>query len=515
MNTSFSPHFRRSLLYGVLYSLLTFFCSLVCGLLVAQLLNFAVAGDAGSISRYAFLLLGLLLAASVGLFFTSFLYDRAKAFDGQDFREAVCGRMLRGEELYDSPGAFQVRLHRDGDAVCEYYQSALPEAIAGGVILLLSAVLIGRISLPIGCIFFCLNGIQLLPILLYEKWIKHIYNETCEAEELLTGWTLDGFHGAHILKIFRAREWYLAQYRKLAAEVLRWGYRAETVGTIETIVFAAVKGILTYGSYVILGLFVLNGWISIEKLPLLIVLSDFLFTSIQSVFSLWTNRIQFRAARQHFLDSAAPEAGTASPEEAQVILRCEHLSKTFGDRRVLSDVSVTVREGQRVQLLGKNGSGKSTLLRILLGLETADSGRLLRQLPENGIAYCLQESAQTALTVSDLCDALIRQGQVDGDLLKRHLEGFAFRDRDMLRKPLSQLSEGFRKKFFLSAALAKPSQVLILDEPTNHLDRDSVAYLDAALSGYSGTLIVCTHNDLLRQNWDQVIHIEKGGVVHG
>ena len=79
-------------------------------------------------------------------------------------------------------------------------------------------------------------------------------------------------------------------------------------------------------------------------------------------------------------------------------------------------------------------------------------------------------------------------------------------------QPLSELSGGQLKRFFLSAALAKHSQLLILDEPTNHLDQESIAYLTGQLQTYPGALLVCAHGTWPGLSWDQVITIRKGEI---
>ena len=99
---------------------------------------------------------------------------------------------------------------------------------------------------------------------------------------------------------------------------------------------------------------------------------------------------------------------------------------------------------------------------------------------------------------------------MDSNALHRHLVGFPL--TECMDQPLAQLSGGQQKRFFLAAALAKDSQLLVLDEPTNHLDRESVAYLTQVLQDYPGAMLVCTHTAWAALRWDKILHM-RGGVI--
>lgn len=78
---------------------------------------------------------------------------------------------------------------------------------------------------------------------------------------------------------------------------------------------------------------------------------------------------------------------------------------------------------------------------------------------------------------------------------------------------MTQLSGGQLKRFFLAAALAKRSDLLILDEPTNHLDTDSVRYLMTQLELYPGAMLICTHAEWPAFSWDRIVEMQ-GGILY-
>lgn len=497
--------FGPSVGLGICCQLAEYGVKLLCSLLLAQLLTQVMDGTLSPIYPWASGTL-LLLVVSVGpLFLLRRAYERAMGRDGQRFRETLYAGILSRELEVASRGELEVKLRRDTQAIFNFVQRSCPQAVGGTVIWVGSALLLCHTDGRVGLLFFALNLVQLLPILVYETWTKRIHNETCQAEEADSAWLLEGYHGAHVLKSYGARGWYLARFCKLEQAVMHWGYQAEGAVTVEDVVFKGIDSLLNYGSYVILGLFVLYGGLSAAKLPLLVLLAGTLFSSVNAVFTWWLDRAEYQAACQR-LNWMQREDQEEHPEEP-MLLSCTGVEKAFGDKRILSGISLDISRGEHVLLQGKNGSGKSTLLRILLGLERADAGIVLRC---SDLAYALQEEAQTTLTVGELTEQLEKTPGMDSKALHRHLVGFQL--TGYMDQPLAQLSGGQQKRFFLAAALAKASQLLVLDEPTNHLDRESVAYLTQVLQEYSGALLLCSHTAWTALRWDKILHM-RGGVM--
>lgn len=497
--------FGPSVGLGICCQLAEYGVKLLCSLLLAQLLTQVMDGTLSPRYPWASGTL-LLLVVSVGpLFLLRRAYERAVGRDGQRFRETLYAGILSRELEVGSRGGLEVKLRRDTQAILKFLQRSCPQAVGGTVIWVGSALLLCHTDGRVGLLFFALNLVQLLPILVYETWTKRIHNETCQAEEADSAWLLEGYHGAHVLKCYGAQSWYLARFCKLEQAVMRWGYRAEGAVTVEDVVFKGIDSLLNYGSYVILGLFVLYGGLSAAKLPLLVLLAGTLFSSVNAVFTWWLERAEYQAACQR-LNWMQREDQEEPPEEP-VLLSCAEVEKSFGDKKILSGISLDISRGEHVLLRGKNGSGKSTLLRILLGLERADAGIVLRC---SDLAYALQEEAQTTLTVGELTEQLEKTPGMDSKALHRHLVGFQL--MGCMDQPLAQLSGGQQKRFFLAAVLAKASQLLVLDEPTNHLDRESVAYLTQVLQDYPGAMLVCTHTAWTALRWDKILHM-RGGVI--
>jgi ABC transport system ATP-binding/permease protein len=176
------------------------------------------------------------------------------------------------------------------------------------------------------------------------------------------------------------------------------------------------------------------------------------------------------------------------------------MSKGYGSRSVLRDVTLGVNEGERIGVVGDNGAGKSTLLRLLAGAEAPDAGTATRTTGLHAVLVGQRVDLDPAGTVrAELVggrpdtewarDAAIREvldGLLGGVDVARFPRG--------LETPTRQLSGGEQRRVMLARALLEAPELLLLDEPTNHLDVDGIAWLAAFLSAHRATLAVITHD---------------------
>ena len=191
----------------------------------------------------------------------------------------------------------------------------------------------------------------------------------------------------------------------------------------------------------------------------------------------------------------------------------EDLSKSFGDKKVFSGVSLTLHRGDKVAFLGKNGSGKTTLLRCIMGQLTDYTGTL--KLGHNvSISYFSQNRAQELDPKLSIRETVDRAATGD---IRTHIEdmlgAFMF-GGETADKPVSVLSGGERSRLAVLLLLLCPSNFLILDEPTNHLDIRSKEVLKEAIKEFPATVILVSHDrHFLEGLVDKVYEFEKGKVL--
>ncbi|MGW1683589.1 ribosomal protection-like ABC-F family protein [Streptomyces albidoflavus] len=221
-------------------------------------------------------------------------------------------------------------------------------------------------------------------------------------------------------------------------------------------------------------------------------------------------------------------APTSPARSAQLALK--DVSKAYGERAVLDQVTLTVRPGERAGVIGENGSGKSTLLKLIAGAETPDSGEVtvvapggtghLRQTLDLPPHLTVQDAVDDALAdLRELESRLQEAGERLGEAGDRELAEYgellaAFEARDGYQadtrvetalhhlglghlrrdRSLGSLSGGEQSRLALACVLAAAPELLLLDEPTNHLDDRSTDWLADRLRAHRGTLVTVTHD---------------------
>lgn len=175
-----------------------------------------------------------------------------------------------------------------------------------------------------------------------------------------------------------------------------------------------------------------------------------------------------------------------------VVVDIKNVSKSYGDKKVLENIDLTVERGEKICFVGRNGEGKTTLSRIIIG-ELSYEG-MLRIGHNVKIAYYAQNQVDLLnpektvfQTVDDIAVGEIRTRV--RDLLGSFLFG-----GETIDKKVSVLSGGEKSRLCLACLLLQPANLLVLDEPTNHLDMRSKDILKQALRQFDGTVILVSHD---------------------
>lgn len=207
------------------------------------------------------------------------------------------------------------------------------------------------------------------------------------------------------------------------------------------------------------------------------------------------------------LDDAMKLKITPSVISGKDVLHMENLSKAYPGNPLFSDVTLDIRRGERVAVIGNNGTGKTTLLKILTGLEKADSGSF-RTGTNVKIGYYDQEHQvlhQEKTLFEEISDAY---PSMDNTRIRNTLAAFLFYGDDVF-KPVSALSGGERGRLSLAMLMLSNANFLVLDEPTNHLDATSKEILEKALNEYEGTLLYVSHDRyFINQTATRILELE-------
>lgn len=184
------------------------------------------------------------------------------------------------------------------------------------------------------------------------------------------------------------------------------------------------------------------------------------------------------------------------PRLGNKVLIADHLSKSFGDRVLIDDLSFELPRNGIVGIIGPNGVGKTTLFKCIVGLEEPSTGTL--DIGETvKIAYVDQNRAgidpDKSLweVVSDGLD-IMQVGETEVPS-RAYVAGFGFKGQDQ-SKPAGVLSGGERNRLNLALTLKQGGNLLLLDEPTNDLDTETLASLEEALLAFSGCAVITSHD---------------------
>ncbi len=184
------------------------------------------------------------------------------------------------------------------------------------------------------------------------------------------------------------------------------------------------------------------------------------------------------------------------PRLGNIVMEVEHLSKGFGDRLLVDDLSFTLPRNGIVGVIGPNGAGKTTLFKMLMGMEEPDSG-FVKMGETVKISYVDQsrggiDPKKTLWeVVSDGLD-FMKVGQVEMPS-RAYVAAFGFKGPDQ-QKPAGVLSGGERNRLNLALTLKQGGNMLLLDEPTNDLDVETLGSLENALLEFPGCAVVISHD---------------------
>ena len=179
-----------------------------------------------------------------------------------------------------------------------------------------------------------------------------------------------------------------------------------------------------------------------------------------------------------------------------LVIEANHISKAYGDRVLIDDLSFKIPKGAIVGIIGPNGAGKTTLFRMITGQEKPDSGEIrIGESVDLGYVDQSRDELNPDKTVwEEISDGLdmIKLGK--GEVPSRAYVGqFNFKGSDQQKK-VGQLSGGERNRVHLAKMLKKGANVILLDEPTNDLDVDTLRSLEEGIMAFPGCVLVTSHD---------------------
>ncbi|WP_294333768.1 ATP-binding cassette domain-containing protein [uncultured Sphingomonas sp.] len=209
-------------------------------------------------------------------------------------------------------------------------------------------------------------------------------------------------------------------------------------------------------------------------------------------------------------------ATASDGNQTKVVIDAKHVTKRFGDRTIIKDLTFRVTKGDRIGIVGSNGAGKSTLLKMLTGELQPDEGTV--KLSQTLDAIIIDQQRSLMAPDKRVRDVLADGGDwIDVQGARKHVHGylkeFLF-DPSIAEARIGTLSGGERSRLLLAREFARPSNLLVLDEPTNDLDLETLDLLQEVIADYAGTVLIVSHDrDFLDRTVTVTLGLDGSGTV--
>ncbi|WP_428969668.1 ABC-F family ATP-binding cassette domain-containing protein [Sphingomonas sp. Xoc002] len=228
--------------------------------------------------------------------------------------------------------------------------------------------------------------------------------------------------------------------------------------------------------------------------------------------------VQMRATRAAMIGpQGAAKLGIASDDvKTKEVIKAEHVTKRYGDRTIIKDLSLKVTRGDRIGIVGSNGAGKTTLLRLLTGEIQPDEGSVFLAKTLDGVI--IDQQRKLMAPEKRVREVLADGGDwIDVRGVRKHIHGylkeFLF-DPSLAEAKIGTLSGGERSRLLLAREFARESNLLVLDEPTNDLDLETLDLLQEVIGDYEGTVLIVSHDrDFLDRTVTVTLGLDGSGSV--
>ena len=454
-----------------------------------------------------------------------------------DLYRNILGQSSRFHGAHPS-GELIARVINDVGMMQNAVSNRLLDLFQQSITLLFLIVLLLSIHFQLAVITLFVAPVLVYPIVRFGKGLRRTTHRSQERMAELASLLTEGIRGHRVVKAFGMESFELDRFREATRRHLRVNLWAQMLSHTSGPV---VESLAAIGSAVLLiyaGQAIRSGRLESEALIQFIVVLMMIYDPIRKL-----NKVNLvlqeataagqRVARLTAIPNDIVERPDARPiDTVRQGIAYERVSFSYEDRRVLHDVSLSIKAGEIVALVGSSGAGKSTMVNLLPRFFDPDEGRVaidgtdIRDLKLEGLRALIGIVTQDTVLFNDSIRNNIAYGRSDLPLERvREAAAAAYADEFIMQLPNGydtmigesglRLSGGQRQRLAIARALLKNAPILILDEATSHLDMQSEALVQKALLNLmqGRTTLVIAHRLSTVMRADRIVVMENGRIV--
>lgn len=518
-----SKNLKKLAWYNFAMHLIQVSIILIVAKLMGLIFTYATAKNVNIVIRYSTITIVVLITYTLFTYFLGILYDQKKMLFLHQYKMSVYHQFLANplNILFISQnGEVIEKIQDDFEKVTSKIIDLNPQVWINIITIIGYSIYICLLCPIIMVTLLTISLFQIVPPIIVKKYMTVNYKQTRVIEAKIINYIIEGYKNFNIIKLYGLKDYYLNGMKKLHKQYLKIGNRAEATLTAEVSLNKIVENILKYGTYAILGIFVLLKYCSVDIGVQAIALSASLFAAVKSLFK---SIPKFAIAKiaENRLSMWFNNSDIHKESISNLKITLSNVNYAI-ENKVIFDKLSTCIDGNKISLIkGENGAGKSTLIRLILGLVQNKKGSIeVGGIAPNKIAereylnklfYLPQEDISLPITANELVEMVIDKKAM---IAISHMQDFSLTQKAIHTTSLQNLSGGERKKVMLSLALSSDTSLLILDEPTNSLDADSKQVLKMKLKKRVGGAIIVTHDDSFENIANHVLRINEGDISY-
>lgn len=489
--------------------------------ILSKIIMYALKGDIQSVSIYSIILILLVAFKCLISCFLGIFTQKKEIIALHKCKISLYNNYFNNSlsKLFSSQYGDTVEiLTNDFNSVTEKWVSLMPNLISGLVMSISYLFFLGMKSPIIAISLFLISLLQIIPPIVVKKYMQRNYLDCRDIESDISNLIVEGIQGISTMKMYSLQNWWLNRMTILHKKYIRIGNISEATFTFETAIDELLNKILTFGTYGLLGLFVISGWSSLNVCIQAVALSASFYGSIKSIFSVIPDLAVSKIAETRLTNWYSTDvAQEVKMKDTKIKLK--NISVCFEDKHILDRSSISFDAKSINVIKGENGIGKSSLFHLIVGLIEKDSGiitvggiepeKICESSFKSDIFYLPQNDPEFMITPHELYKYVVPEKTVQAQQIAQN---FGIDNITITNTKICELSGGERKKIFLALAFAINPKIMLLDEPTNSLDSKGKKILTQMLYNRKSGAMIITHDDIFNSIAQNVYVIEEGAI---